>query len=402
MKKFLCILIVLLIVFFSPIYSNRSYVYADLNTTIQISKSTDISNELSDNIDDQINSLDMGELDEILNQISSDSEIFGGTSFPQKIKDIISGKLTIDATSFLGYISSLFLDDIVAFLPYICIVVAIAVLYSMVSASHSGKNKTLNDVIHFVCFSAVVVVIIVWTSKLLYLTTNALTGIKTQMDLIFPLLLTILTALGGNVSVSVYQPAMAMLSGTVVSVFVNVLMPIFTFAIVFTIISNLTKNIKFNKFADFFNSSFKWIMGIVLMIFSAFVSIQGLMAGSIDSISLKTAKYTIKSAVPIIGGFLSDGVSLIMVSGVLIKNAIGVGGLLLLFCTMLMPVIKIIVFSFLMKLASAILEPIADNRITSFVSGIAKSLQMLIAIILGVGFMYFLIIGLVMCSTNIL
>ena len=52
-----------------------------------------------------------------------------------------------------------------------------------------------------------------------------------------------------------------------------------------------------------------------------------------------------KDDIPIIGGFLSDGVSLIMVSGVLIKNAIGVGGLLLLFCTMLMPVIKIIVFS---------------------------------------------------------
>ena len=280
-------------------------------------------------------------------------------------------------------------------------IIAIAVLYSMVNASHSEKNKTLNDVIHFVCYGAVVVIIVAWVSKLLILTVNTLNNVKVQMELIFPLLLTVLTALGGNVAVSVYQPAMAMLSGTVISIFINVLMPIFTFMLVFIIISNLTTNIKFNKFSDFFGSSFKWLMGIVLMLFSAFVSIQGIMAGSIDSISLKTAKYTIKSAVPIIGGFLSDGVSLIMVSSVLIKNAIGVSGLILLFGTILLPIVKIIVFSFLMKLACAILEPIADTRITNFVSSIAKSIQMLIALILGVGFMYFLMIGLVMCSTNI-
>lgn len=394
MKKYLCFIIIFFIIVFSPIISNRTYVFAD-------SISSEINQELEENINNQINSLDMGELNDILKQITNSPEIFGGNSFSQKVKDIISGKLSIDASTFIEYLVGLFLDDVVLFLPYICMIISIAIIYSMVSVSHSGKNKTLNDVIHFVCFSAVVVIVIVWVSKLLLLTTNALSGVKRQMDIIFPLLLTVMTALGGSVSVGVYQPAMAILSGTVISFFISILMPIFTFGIIFTIVSNLARNVKFNKFADFFNSSFKWLMGIVLMLFSSFISIQGLMAGSVDSISLKTAKYTIKSAVPIIGGFLSDGISLIMVSGVLIKNAVGVGGLLLLFCTMLLPIIKIIVFSFLMKLASAILEPIADNRITSFVSSVAKSLQLLIALLIGVGFMYFLIISLVMCSTNI-
>lgn len=395
MKKVLCVLLVAFIFFSSPIYTNRVYVFAESNTQIEI------SDELSQNVNNQLNSLDMSQLDEIVNQIAQDSSILGSTSFSEKIKDIISGKLTIDATSFLGYISNILVDDVLSFLPYVCMIIAIAVLYSMVSASHSGKNKTLNDVIHFVCYGAVVVMVVIWASKLLSLTTNTITNIKQQMDIIFPILLTVLTALGGNVAVGVYQPAMAILSGGIVSIFTNILLPIFSFVLVFTVVSNLAKNIKFGKFADFFSSAFKWIMGIVLMIFSAFVSIQGLMAGSIDSISLKTAKYTIKSAVPLIGGFLSDGVSLIMVSSVLIKNAIGVGGLLILFCTIMLPIVKIIVFSFLMKLASAILEPIADSRITTFVSSIAKSIQMLIALILGVAFMYLLMIGLVMCSTNI-
>lgn len=380
----------------SPIATHRAYVSAD-NSVVQ----TETESKLSESIDSQLNSLDTSELDQIMQEIVSDSSVLSGDSFSQKVKDIISGNISIDANTFVSYILNLFLEDILSFLPYVCIIIAIAVLYSMVNASHSGKNKSLNDVIHFVCYSAVVVIVVVWLSKLLATTTNTLGNVKVQMELIFPMLLTILTALSGNVSVSVYQPAMAMLSGTVISVFVNVLMPIFTFMLVFIIISNLTTNIKFNKFADFFSSCFKWIMGIVLMLFSSFVSIQGIMAGSIDTISIKTAKYTIKSAVPIIGGFLSDGVSLIMVSSVLIKNAVGVGGLILLFGSVLMPIVKIIVFSFLMKLASSILEPIADNRITSFVSSIAKAIQMLVALLIGVAFMYFLMIGLVMCSANI-
>ena len=288
-----------------------------------------------------------------------------------------------------------------AYLPAICLIIAIAVLYSMLSGINiSTSNKGIKDIIHFVCYGSIVVIVISGLSNIIGLTSSALSSIKKQMDIVFPILLTVLTGLGGTSSVSIYQPAMAVLSGSVISIFTSILLPIFTFKLVFNIISNLTSGIKLNKFAEFFGSCFKWIIGIVLTIFSAFVSIQGIMAGSIDGISIKTAKYTIKSSIPIIGGFLSDGMSLIMVSSSLIKNAIGVGGLILLFCTVLLPVVKIIVFSFLMKFASAILEPIADSRITNFVNEMSKSIALVMALILGAAFMYFIIIGLVMCSAN--
>ena len=401
MKKFFSLVLILFVVFSSPVFSNRVYdlshqiVYAEIDTQ-------EIETELNENIQNQLASLDTSGLDLIIQELSDNAILGDGVSFTQKLGQIISGELSLDVNSFLSYLSNLFIDDIINFLPFICLIVAIAVLYSMVNSAQSGKNKGISDIIHFVCYGATVIILIVWITKFITLTTNTLTGLKSQMDLVFPLLLTVLTALGGSVSVNVFQPAMAILSGGVVSIFINILMPIFTFTLVFNIISNLTTNIKFNKFGDFFSSAFKWIMGIVLMLFSAFVSIQGLMAGSIDSVSIKTAKYTVKSAVPIIGGFLSDGINLIMASSVLIKNAIGVGGLLILLVSMLLPIIKILVFSFLLKLASAILEPIADSRITSFVSSMSKVIQMLIAVILGVAFMYFLIIGLVMCSTNIM
>ncbi|MBE7082072.1 MAG: hypothetical protein E7378_00110 [Clostridiales bacterium] len=388
-------MLIFIIVFTLPIFSNRQYCYAEENNV-------EVEQELQENIDQQLNSLDMSQLDQMLQELVNDDSIFAGDSFKAKVSQIINGEIALDSKTFIDYLLNIFLDDVLNFLPYMCLIIAIAVLYSMVSSAKGSKNKSIGDVVHFVCYGAIVVIVVFFVSHILALVGGALSSVKKQMDAVFPILLTVLTSLGTSVSVGVYQPAMAMLSGTVVSIFTNVLLPIFSFMLVFTIISNLTTNIKFNKFADFFRSAFKWLMGIVLTLFSAFVSIQGLMAGSVDTISIKATKYTIKSAVPYVGGFLSDGVGLISLSGVLIKNAVGVGGLMLLFCTVLSPVIKIIVFGFLLKLAAAILEPIADSRVSNFVASIAKSIQLLTALILGVAFMYFLMIGLIMCSTNLI
>lgn len=394
MKKILAVLLCIYILISSPLYCNKMYAFAE-------SETTEFEQELEENVNNQLAGLDTSKIDQILSEIVNENTLFESTSFSDKVKSIISGDLSVDASSLLSYAGSLFIDDVLSFLPSICLIIAIAVLYSIISSVGDSKNKGIKDVIHFVCYGAIVVIIIAGISSVISLATSTVSGVKTQMDAVFPVLLTVLTALGGTSSVGIYQPAMAILSGSVISIFTKILIPIFTFKLVFTVISNLTSNIKFNKFAEFFGSCFKWLIGIILTIFSAFISIQGLMAGSIDGISIRTAKYTIKGSIPVIGGFLADGMSLIMVSSSLIKNAVGVGGLILLFSTILVPVIKIIVFSFLMKLATAILEPIADSRVTGFVNEMSKSIALLLALILGVAFMYFIITGLVMCSANV-
>ena len=134
--------------------------------------------------------------------------------------------------------------------------------------------------------------------------------------------------------------------------------------------------------------------------FFTFLTIQGISAGSFDGVSVKTAKYAIKNYVPIVGGYLSDGFNLIMSSSILIKNAVGVAGLFLLFATIIIPVVKIAIFSLGMKLSSAIIEPISDSRMTDFVYTVGKNMGFLVATILCVSFMYLIAIALIICTGN--
>ncbi len=169
----------------------------------------------------------------------------------------------------------------------------------------------------------------------------------------------------------------------------------------FSIVGNISKNVKMEKFSKFFQSLFVWIIGIVFTIFIAFLTIQGLTVSNIDSISLKTAKYAIKSYVPILGSYLSDGVGLILASSVLIKNAIGATGLIVLIATVFLPIIKIIIIMLLLKLTSSIIESVCDNKISNFLFSVSKSLNMIIVSLLAVGFMFLISLSILMCCSNI-
>ena len=399
MKKYLTLVFVFLIVFIPFIFAGnaKEAVYCDDELS-----SSEIEDIIEDSIGSQLGDLDFSELEDALNSLTGEGkEIFGNDSFLDKIKQIISGEFTENGNSIWTSILNLFFEDMLSFLPILSLVIAIAVTFSLVNASRpSSKNKSIGDVIHFVCFGAIIVVLVGYSVNMLTLTSDTLQNIKAQMDVAFPILLTVLTAIGGVTSVSVYQPAVAVLSGTIINIFTNILMPIFIFKLVFSIVGNLSNNVKLDKFASFFSSLFKWIVGGVFTVFSAFLAIQGITAGSVDGISFRTAKYAIKNSIPLVGSYLSDGLNLIVASSVLIKNAVGAAGLVLLFATIIVPVLNLVVFMLSLKLVAAVLEPITDSRISNFISMLAKSISLLIVLILGCAFMYLLMTGMIMLSAN--
>ncbi len=405
-KKYFVIyslLAIFLILFVAPLLSFT------LSPTQTVSAANDnltqdeIMEEIGSSVDDQLGNLDFSSIEDILSSFDKNAqEIFGGNNFLKKVQSIINGDFASSSTSLWGALFSLFFDELLSMLPIISAVIAVSILGGMLQGLRPNSNgKSISNLIHFVTYGIIVVLLLTIVTKMIGVTTNTITSIKAQMDAIFPILLTLLTAVGGSVSVSVYQPAMALLTGAILNLFTYVLLPIFIFSTVFSVVSNLSNSIKLDKFTSFFNSTFKWLTGLIFTVFTAFLSIQGIAAGAVDGVSIRTAKYAIRSYVPILGSYLSDGMSIILASSTLIKNAVGAGGLLLLVATILSPLIQLIMFMLVLKLIAGIVEPLGNGQIANFVSSLSKSLVLLIVIIIGVAFIYFIMLGLVMCSANI-
>ena len=141
-------------------------------------------------------------------------------------------------------------------------------------------------------------------------------------------------------------------------------------------------------------------MGIIFSIFTAFITLEGITGNNIDNVSIKSAKFAISSYVPILGGYLTEGFDLALASIVLIKNSIGIIGIIVILLLALSPVIKIAVFILTLKITAGIIEPICDNRIASFVESISKNMSLLIAILLGVMFMFLMMCMFAMLTLN--
>lgn len=409
MKRALIILAIIAALLVSPILPQSSAAFQTTQATqtqasiVYADEADDLTKQLEDTTSDALDDLDVGDLEKILDNTQQAARLFGGKSFLEKLASIINGDFADDSTSIWEALINLIFDNILSFLPIIATVIAVSILGGMIqNLKPNFSGKSIGSVVHFVTYGVVVILIFTVITRMITVTTGTIGSIKAQMDAVFPILLTMLSAVGGSVSVSVYQPAMALLASLIINIFTIFLMPLFLISVVLSLVSNLSNNVKLDKFISFINSLFKWVIGLVFTIFIGFASIQGITAGSIDGLSIKTAKFAIKSYVPIIGSYISDGFYIILASSSLIKNAVGACGLLLLVGTILAPIMQLVIFMLALKLMAGIIEPLGDGKIASFVSTLSKSMTMLISMIVAVSFMYVILTGLVMCSANII
>lgn len=356
---------------------------------------------LGENVEDNLSEIDVSQLDELLDRISEDYKALFGEDVIATAKDIIYGKYEGGFADFMTIMFKGISKSVIDVMPTILTIVAIAVLYSLLGGFTSGfVQKPTEKLIYFATYSTMILIVMIEVGKVIKITTNTISDIRILMEGIFPVLLTLTTLLGGVISSAVFKPMMTTLV-TIITVFVSkIIIPMFIAAIAFSIVGNLTKSVKLDKLTDFFKSSATYVLGGVFGLFVAFLTFQGLTGGVIDSISIKTAKFAMQSYIPILGGYLSDGFDLMLASIVLIKNSIGVIGLIMLLSIIALPTIKIIILSLGLKLASGIIEPLCDSKFSKMLSNISSNMTLLIISLVGVGFMFLITVMLIIYTCN--
>ena len=363
-----------------------------------------ISEELDKSIIEELSEIDFSGFNDIIVEFeANNTNIFSIENVKSKVYSIISGEQAIEYSSFVSALFSSIISMVLKYVPILSLIIAIGVVSNLLNSTKSKFNeKSTSNLIHLVCFMSAVILMISVVTSLSKRCENSITGLVNIMNVLFPILITLMIGVGANVSAGVFQPIVAIICTYVADFFKFFILPLFLISFLFNIISNLSDNIKLDKFGSFISSLFKWSVGLIFTIFFAIFSIQGISAGSFDSLSIRTTKYTIKSYIPVMGGYLSDGMDLILSSTVLIKNSVGLIGSLLIFTAIISPLIEIVIFSLIMKLVSAILQPMGNSKISNFLSSTSKSVTMLSTCVIAVGFMFLISVGLTMLSSNIL
>lgn len=354
--------------------------------------------ELEEKIEELLSSLDTEELQKYLDSLSD----FEGTSVKEKILSMITGDFALDYSSFSEAIVSLIMEEWQTFLAAFAVILAVALLCGVLNSVKNGfLHSTMSDIINFVGYISVGAVVLSCLLGVINGGFAAVTAMKKQMDVVYPLLLTLMAASGGTVSAQVYRPAVAFMSSGIGELFASVVMPVAVVVIVLAFIGNLSPDVRTEKLGDLFKSVSKWLIGFTLGLFSLFLTVQGITSAQYDGMSLRAAKYVISGSVPIVGGFLSGGVEVVLAGSALIKNALGSFAVFLLFGTLLRPVVLYAAFQIFLRLSAAATEPVG-GKISAFLSRLAQDSGYFFAAVLSMAFLYFLTLLLLIFSSGVI
>lgn len=287
--------------------------------------------------------------------------------------------------------------------PVFASIAAITLLSGFVTTMQSNSNtQTTSNMLFFITYAATLIPLLAVLTECFQTSIDCVNSMQKQMQIIFPLMLTLMAASGGSLSASVCRPAVAFFATNIVSVIRSVVFPITITIIVFSMIGNFAKDFKMNKFTAFFKSINKWVIGICVSAFGLFFTLQGITAANYDGIVRRAAKYAIGNGIPIVGGFLSGGFDLAVAGSVLIKNSLGSMSIFLLLTILFEPLILLLSVHLLLRLTSALTQPFGDGRISDFLGETAENLNYCTAGLLFTAFLYFISIMLMVYVSEVL
>ena len=356
---------------------------------------------LESEIDNLIDNLDLAELEEYLQNLPA--EIIGSATLKDKLLQMLKGEATTDFSSVSNYILNVFFSGIKQKIPTLITIFCLLVVCAIINSIKPNKlGSGVYEITFFACYSIIVIIIVTIVYALVDKSKETIEKTSKSVQAVFPIMLALMTITGNTSSVAVYNPSLLFITDFVVVIINKLVFPAILGMLAISVVSNVCKGVKLNGLLQFSSSTLKWIIGLVATVFSLFLTVRGLNAGVHDGISMRALKYTVNTSVPLVGGILRDGLDLILASGILVKNALGGIAIIIIFGTIIQPIIEIVCISLSLKLINAVLEPLNDSRVVSFINSVCSVINFAIASMIIVSLMYVIIIILAICSSQMM
>lgn len=337
-----------------------------------------------------VEDLELAEWQRVVDDLSGGHKVDVGSL----LSGILSGETVITADDVLTLLLDLIREQLLDRRGLMLRLLAPALLCGLLARLREAfEAQAVAEVSHWACYLWVAAVVVRECMTQIQVSRNAVDGMAAGMQVLFPLLLTLLAAVGGTSSAAFFQPAVVAASGTMTTLVRNVSFSLALAYAVLAVLDNISDNFSLSRLSGLIKTASSWTLGICFTVFIGVMTVQGFGAAATDGVTIRTAKYAIDNFVPIVGGMVADTVDTLVGCSLLVKNALGVTGMLLLAVYLAMPLLRVLSTVLALRLAAAILEPISDDRIVRCMGDASGALVMLATTQLCIAAMFFLLIA---------
>lgn len=339
-----------------------------------------------------------------INQFIEDAESYTGeflenTDLKQVLEQAIQGN--IDNKVIYGNILKLLGKEINLSIGTLVSILVIVVIHGILkSITDELENNNISQIIYFVQYILIVTLIMSNFTEMIKLVKETAEDLVGFINVLLPLLLTLMIYTGSITTSTILEPIILFAINLISNAIKNLLIPVVFIIVVFSIISKISEKVQIEKLSKFLRTGVVWVLGIVLTLFVGVVSLEGTLSSSVDGITAKTAKAAVSSVIPVVGKVLGDVVDSVLGCGVILKNAVGLVGVIVIIGICIMPIIKIGILSIIYSLSSAIIQPIADTKIVKLLEEMGGVFKILLGILCAISVMLIIGITLVIKISN--
>ena len=342
-------------------------------------------------LDAQLDSLDLAELESLLDGPEEYADLFGDITIRDTINKLIEGTPIFDSDKLIDIIKELFILEIKTSIILGCEIISICIIIGLLSnLSVSFGNKAVSSLGTIIC-SCLIIAISIGSFYQTYESCSETMDIMTKtMEVLLPIMIPLLISMGGLSSGSIMDPVII---GAVTGfnfTMQHIILPLIFLSAIFILINSITEKDYIKKLAVFMRKGALFLTGLTITVFSGLTTIQGIVTKSADGLLMKTARFSIDNFVPIMGSFAADSLDIMISCIGVIKSAVGIIGIVIIITILTIPVIKIFAIAVIYKITAIIAEPIATKNISDSLNEIGTS-AITMTVVLGAGAFMFLI-----------
>lgn len=347
--------------------------------------------------EDMMQDIDYSEIQQVIDEVMVDGNEF---DFNEYIQRLINGEETFSISAITNQMIQAIKGEVKANVGIFASLVTIALLAALfTNLSTAFKNNQVSETGYYVTYLLLFGLLI---SSFIIASGIAASTIGSILDFMKALVPTYLMSVGftsGATTSFIYYEATLTLITIVDFIIIKVVIPMINFYLVITLANNMSKEDTLSKLAGLFSSAISWLLKSLLAAVIGFNTIQGLIVPVVDQVK-RSSLLKASEALPGIGDALGGVTETILGAGVLLKNAIGVAGLIVIISISAVPFLKLLVITAVYKIGSAALQPISDKRFIECISASAKSASMLLQTVFVGAVLFLLSITIVAVTTG--
>ena len=344
-----------------------------------------------------LDEVDYSEIQEVLDEIMDyDNNI----KFGDYVNKIVSGQepfsIVAIAENLLEGIKAEVKANITMFAQILSIALFAAVFTNL---SMAFKNNQVSETGYYITYLLLFALIMSSFVVASATASNVITKVLNFMKVLVPSYSLSIGFCSGTGSSLLYYEFALILISLAEFIIIKIVIPLINFYMIIILANNLSKEDMLSRLAALLESIIGWILKSLLAAVIGMQAIQGLIMPVIDEIK-RSSLLKASETLPGIGVAFGGIAETVLSAGVLLKNSIGVAGLIVIVVICTLPIIKILVIALIYRFTAAILQPVSDKRIVECIGGSAKSTGLLLRTVLIAAVLFMLSITIVAVSTS--